>query len=342
MFQYSENFYKFIEETKSDEQIIMPLIMQWISPKSIVDFGCAEGAWLGEALWKDSSIDILGIDGDYVNRERLKIPKENFKAVDLRKSILLEHRYDLAISTEVAEHLEKEFEDVFIDNITRAADQVLFSAAIPGQGGTHHVNEQWQSYWVEKFKKRGYYCDYSVRNYFWNEVKISSWRRQNLLFFSKRESAIAPKKELINVVHPEEEIARSRRLEGRIKLLEYHVLHPETTIKLEKIITKLIKQGEKIVIYPYGMNGRLCEKILSEKYGVKDYIIADNYVDVEGKTILKARQLKDLMYKSLIIDTCNNPKIHRELLNELFKYVSKERVYSVFEPKEDIDERTIN
>lgn len=80
-----------------------------------------------------------------INRKRLKYLK-NFEAVDLRKPTVLGREFDLAISTEVAEHLKESFADVFVDNITNAAKQILFSAAIPNQGGVHHVNEQWQSY----------------------------------------------------------------------------------------------------------------------------------------------------------------------------------------------------
>ena len=182
MFEYSEEFYKNIEEIKADEKIIMPLIMQWISPDSIVDFGCGGGLWLAEVLRQKKEIDILGMDGYYA-KQSIRIPEDKFMAVDLRKPIFLERKFDLAISTEVAEHLEEQYADVLVDSMTRAADEILFSAAVPGQLGTHHINEQWQSYWIDKFEERGYYCDYSVRNYFWGDKRINSWRRQNLLFF---------------------------------------------------------------------------------------------------------------------------------------------------------------
>lgn len=332
MFQYDEDFYKLIEETEMDEKIIIPLIIQWLSPKSIVDFGCAEGAWLGEVLHQNSEISVLGLDGDYVNRKRLKIPEQNFQPVDLRQPISLDDKFELAISTEVAEHLEQEFVDIYIDNITKAADQILFSAAVPEQGGTHHVNEQWQSYWVEKFKNRGYYCDYSVRNYFWNEPRISSWRRQNLLFFSKVKKSIAPIKKLIDVIQPEEEIRRRKRSEKiLIEGMRYYILNPEVYIKLDQMIAELINHNKKIVIYPYGKNGKLCEKILLWKYGVEDYIIADNKIDIKEKKIYKAESLKKMANRISVIDTCSNSCIHKEILEHIQEYVNTENIYSVFE-----------
>lgn len=331
MFKYDEDFYKYIEQTEQDEKIIMPLIMQWILPKSIVDFGCAEGAWLREAQALNNDVDILGLDGDYVDRKRLKIHEEKFMPIDLRQNILLNRRFDLAISTEVAEHLEEEFADIFVDNIVRAADQVLFSAAIPNQGGVHHVNEKWQSYWIQKFVERGYYCDYSVRNYFWNETRISSWRRQNLLFFSKEKKQIAPERPLMDIVHPEEMIRKQKVLEKKV---DHYIFNAEIPARLDETIKLLVKQNKQIVIYPYGMNGRLCEMILREKYGVEDYILADNKVAETGKNVFTAAQLKEKADAVFVIDTCKNPLIHEEVLNEIQKYVNVENIYSAFEIEE--------
>lgn len=55
-------------------------------------------------------------------------------------------RFDLAMTIEVAEHLTPVRADSFVEDLTRLSDVVLFSAAIPAQGGINHVNEQWQSY----------------------------------------------------------------------------------------------------------------------------------------------------------------------------------------------------
>lgn len=332
MFRYDEDFYKMVEQTKMDEQIIVPMIIQWLCPKSIIDFGCAEGAWLSEVLRQNGKINVLGLDGDYVDKKRLKIPQNKFQAVDLRKPVLLKHGFDLAISTEVGEHLEQEYADVFIDSITNASDQIFFSAAVPNQGGTHHVNEQWQSYWVKKFEERGYYCDFSVRDYFWNVSQISSWRRQNLLFFSKTKKKLVSTRELMDVIHPEEEIRRLKRHERSvIERMSYYIMHPEIYVKLDKMIAKLIEKNKKIAIYPYGRNGKLCEKILLWKYEVEDYIVIDNKIEIEEKKIYKAENLRDLGKDISVIDTCSNLCIHKEVLEHIQRYVDIRNIYSVFE-----------
>ncbi len=326
MFKYDEKFYDYIEQMNIDDEIILQFIIQRLSPKSIVDFGCGEGSWLNKVLLYDNKIDVLGLDGVYINKNRLKISEENFKAVDLRKPIVLDKEFDLAISTEVAEHLEEPFADIFVDNITNASKQILFSAAVPGQGGVHHVNEKWQSYWIAKFENRGYYCDFSLRNYFWNRIEISSWRRQNLLFFSKNKKKIAPGYQLADVVHPKELCRIVSELKNS---LENYGL--ESYIKLDRILEKLVLSSNKIVIYPYGKNGKLCEKLLQIKYGIEDYIIADNYAVVKNKKIYKVEELGGLVDEFSVIDTCGNVEFHVDVIEQLRKYVASNNIYSAFE-----------
>ncbi len=97
----------------------------------------------------------------------------------------MKRRFDIAISVECAEHLEKRYADTFVDNICRHADIIMFGAAIPGQGGVEHVNEQPQSYWIRKFRDRDYKCYDVIRPRFWNDEDIECWYRQNTFLFVK-------------------------------------------------------------------------------------------------------------------------------------------------------------
>lgn len=241
----------------------------------------------------------------------------------------------------MAEHLEEEQEEVYLENITKTSDQILFTAAVPGQMGVNHINEQWQSYWIKKFRERGYYCDYSIRDYFWNDKRINSWRRQNILYFSKKETKLAEGKPLMDVIHPEErervqkELKKILKRELEIQLeeyVDYVIFHPDVSITLMDVLEKIILQGKKIVIYPYGRNGRICERLLCVKYHIQDYILADNHVTAEGKQILRAEDLNEAAEAGQIsvIDTCSNPYIHKEVLDEISKYVDRRNIYSAF------------
>lgn len=167
---------------------ILPMLFQVYKPGSVLDVGCGLGTWL--KVSKDLGVPhVLGIDGDYVNRDLLRkyINEDEFKVCDLTKPFQLNTKYDLALCLEVAEHLPKSSADTLIESLTLHSDHILFSAAIPAQGGQNHLNEQWQSYWMEKFKALGYTPYDLIRPLIWENTKVDLWYRQNIVFYSKSE-----------------------------------------------------------------------------------------------------------------------------------------------------------
>jgi hypothetical protein len=86
---------------------------------------------------------------------------------------------------EVAEHLSEAASDLLVENLARAADVVVFSAAIPGQGGTDHRNEQPPGYWVTKFQRHGFCVDATFRFNFWNLPEVSFYYSQNMMIFAR-------------------------------------------------------------------------------------------------------------------------------------------------------------
>jgi hypothetical protein len=75
---------------------------------------------------------------------------------DLTEALFAHRRFDLALCCQVAEHIDGKFADHIVHVITDLSDVVYWSAARPGAGGQHHVNEQWPPYWHELFERRGY------------------------------------------------------------------------------------------------------------------------------------------------------------------------------------------
>ena len=144
-------------QSRATARPLLPLVIEAVGgpPKTVVDVGCNTGIFLQE--FQRLGVErVLGLDGEWVPRERLQIPTSAFRAVDLRKPVALPEHFDLAMSLEVAEHLEPEYADTFVDSLVSLAPIVLFSAALPLQRGTHHVNCRWPEYWAEKFRARGY------------------------------------------------------------------------------------------------------------------------------------------------------------------------------------------
>jgi len=162
--------------------VVVPLVLQLLSPRSVIDVGCGEGAWLA-AFQRFGVDDVLGVDGSYIDQNLLQIPRGRFQAADLSKPLNLARTFDLAVSLEVAEHLPPNSAGHLVDSLTRLAPAVLFSAAIPFQGGNHHVNEQWPDKWAELFKERGYVPVDFVRKRIWQDETVEWWYAQNALLF---------------------------------------------------------------------------------------------------------------------------------------------------------------
>ncbi|MBE9039590.1 methyltransferase domain-containing protein [Oscillatoriales cyanobacterium LEGE 11467] len=185
MHQYTSIFFQEIQKYSYESACeIVPLVLEVVNCNTIVDVGCGDGTWL-KAFQEHGVEDILGIDGDYVTPNILAIPKDNFSSFDLTKKLTLNRKFDLVISLEVAEHLPSEFANTFIDSLTDLGSCILFSAAIPYQPGENHINCQWQDYWVELFKKRGYVAIDCIRPKTWENQKVAYWFSQNILMFVK-------------------------------------------------------------------------------------------------------------------------------------------------------------
>ncbi len=181
---YNDNFYNVhFQDSIDSAKEIVPLFLTYFKPKTVLDVGCGLGTWL--KIFEENQCDVLGIDGDYIEIKKLLIDNNKFKAYNLNEVFNLDRKFDLAISLEVAEHILPENAKTFIDSICFHSDIVLFSAAIPGQEGTLHFNEQYNEYWIDLFAKNGYECIDFLRHKIWNNKKISWWYRQNILIFIK-------------------------------------------------------------------------------------------------------------------------------------------------------------
>src|SRR5262249_658797 len=154
--------------------VVVPLILSIFDIRSVIDIGCGVGGWL-KVFQENGVRDCLGIDGDYVPQEMLKIAPACFRAGDLTRPGELERRFDLACSREVAEHLPASSASAFVDALVGAAPVILFSAAVPHQGGTDHVNERWQSYWRQMFEARGYVAVDCVRPRIVGNREVEPW-----------------------------------------------------------------------------------------------------------------------------------------------------------------------
>jgi SAM-dependent methyltransferase len=186
--EYTDEFYRSLREgARKSARVIVPLVLDYIHPRSVVDVGCGTGTWL--SVFRENGVtDILGVDGDHVKKEWLEIPDDRFLSFDLKTSFRIDRQFDLVISLEVAEHLPPECAGMFVDTLVGLGPVILFSAAIPLQGGTHHINEQWPDHWADLFKSRGYIPADVIRKRVWQNPDLDFWYAQNSLIFVQRAS----------------------------------------------------------------------------------------------------------------------------------------------------------
>ena len=185
---YTRSYYEGLQNgSLHSAEVVAPLVLGLLPVRSVVDVGCGVGAWLA-AFQKLGVDDIWGVDGEYVDANILQIPRPRFQAADLSKPFVLDRTFDLAMSLEVAEHLPPDCAAQFVESLTGLAPVVLFSAAIPFQGGNHHVNEQWPDYWAALFKARDYVTIDCIRKRVWENEAVEWWYAQNTLLFVRADA----------------------------------------------------------------------------------------------------------------------------------------------------------
>jgi SAM-dependent methyltransferase len=192
--------------------IVLDLLKNVIPPQALirinsaVDFGCGLGTWL-RAFKESGVVEALGLDGKWCNTQLLfkNIEEHEFRCVDMEQAIKLDKTYDLVVSLEVIEHISEQSADTFVQSLVNAGKIILFSGAVPGQGGFNHINEQWPSYWIEKFKKHRYYFYDIIRSKIWDNVDIDIPYRQNMFIVAHESIKIEKEKdanEMLDIVHP--------------------------------------------------------------------------------------------------------------------------------------------
>jgi SAM-dependent methyltransferase len=178
---------RFFDEVQTGAQrsadAVVPIVLRILDVASVADLGCGTGAWLA-SFRRHGVADVHGFDGDWIDPSRLEIPADAFTAHDLVRPLLFNRTFDLALSLEVGEHLPAAAAETLVESLTRLAPTVLFSAAIPEQDGTNHVNLRWPQYWRGLFAARGYQIVDCLRHQIWSNESVEFWYRQNILVFA--------------------------------------------------------------------------------------------------------------------------------------------------------------
>lgn len=177
-------FDKMDADACSSARVIVPILQGLFEVNSVCDVGCGLGQWAA-AFAEIGGSTVLGLDGQWVDQSRLAIPRENFRVTSLDQAWAINESFDLCVCLEVAEHLPPSKSQHLVEQLTKAAEVILFSAAIPGQQGTHHINEQWPEYWEELFGQFGFLKLDVLRPHIWRDARVAWYYQQNVVLYVK-------------------------------------------------------------------------------------------------------------------------------------------------------------
>ena len=192
-YEYGDGFFNYNDLADESAEYVIKVLLDKLSLQSVLDIGCARGIWLKK--WENSGVNsIHGVDGEYLDRNKIVIDDEQFTCRDIAQPFDLGKKFDLVQCLEVAEHIDEKNADDLVENLVRHGDMILFSAATPGQGGEHHVNEQWYEYWYKRFQKHSFTAYDWIRPRIANAKQVSCWYRYNIfLFVGRRKEGQLPK-----------------------------------------------------------------------------------------------------------------------------------------------------
>jgi SAM-dependent methyltransferase len=200
-------------------KIVTDFLFQLFKPKSVVDIGCGTGLLLKH--FRNKGCEILGYEGKWINTELIEenISNNMVKIIDfenLEKNNIVKH--DLCLCLEVAEHVSSKQAENFVKFISQHSNLLIFSAAIPNQGGVNHINEQWSDYWDSKFLKLGYVKYDILRPILWSQENITWPHKQNMVVYLheiesdlSRILKLMPSNNLTNPIHFENYLNKTRK-----------------------------------------------------------------------------------------------------------------------------------
>lgn len=158
---------------------MVPLLISRFHPESMVDVGAGEG-WFAQKF-TEYGVEATKVDGPWVP-DAVQVDFDSPPYPDLGT-------FDLVLCLEVAEHIAPEHAEAFVTWLCSLGGLCVFSAAIPGQGGKGHVNEQPPAYWVDLFSQHDRRGSGALRRDLWDDPDVEPWYAQNLLVFGDHDLA---------------------------------------------------------------------------------------------------------------------------------------------------------
>lgn len=187
---YPEEYFPLAEPPKVKEfaDTVISYFQKWSGNKlrTLLEFGSGGGWYLKE--FENRNLAVHGYEGSpWGVAQCLKrgVGRTNIDLKDFRLPMERKFRMaDLAIFTEVAEHVEISFHGTVVNNIVSQANAVWFSTEtpdVPNKPHLHHPGEMPLQYWKNLFAFFGYECHMIPQ-----EIKDACWGRAQCIFYNPK------------------------------------------------------------------------------------------------------------------------------------------------------------
>lgn len=156
---YNREFHKSIENDEYPQAVrLSEYITTFINPGCFLDFGCSTGLYLKEVKNRLPNIPSVGFEFSQEAVDAALCP--NIYKTDLTENVVIQRVPNtLGLCLEVLEHIEDKYWKQVLLNMTRSCDKIIFSAAVPGQGGVGHINCRPKIDWIKRFHELGWVVD---------------------------------------------------------------------------------------------------------------------------------------------------------------------------------------
>lgn len=191
------------ERALASARAVVPLLAELFGPRSVVDFGCGTGAWL-QAFGDHGVTDVVGLDGEHIERGALRIDADRFVPCDLASPPSLGRRFDLALSLEAVHYLSADDAAAAVHWLTAHADVVYFAAAVPFQEGGPSLTRRWPAWWARLFAENGLDTYDLLRSRLWEQPEVDWWYSQNGVLYARPGALTGamPTNSPLPLVHP--------------------------------------------------------------------------------------------------------------------------------------------
>jgi hypothetical protein len=168
---YTRDFHKSIENDEHPQAVrLADYIANYLTPSTFLDFGCSTGLYMKEVQTVLPTIPTVGFEfsQDAVDCALCK----NIYQTDLTEDVhIVKNPNTLGLCLEVLEHIEDIHWKQVLTNMTHSCDKLIFSAAVPGQGGTGHINCRPKIDWIKRFHELGWVVDLDATTHLLHYMK---------------------------------------------------------------------------------------------------------------------------------------------------------------------------